>query len=119
MKIQSISGNQVQLTPQFQGNFDYFERKNSTSKMTQKTRRESPFSTILMANQRNNITVKGYYEDKLIAVASLDILGNEKGFIGFYPKIEPLIKQVGSKITVTLQLQGITLSSIKNIKRDF
>ncbi len=77
------------------------------------------FTTSLIAGKRNNITLKGYAEGKLVAVASTDLLETNGNFFAVTPNYAPLFKTLETKLTTTLQLHNLSLSNIRNIKRDF
>lgn len=70
-------------------------------------------------NQRNNITLKGYVQGKLVAVASIDILDQNGAFFGFSPDYTPQLKITSTKIMTTLRLQNLSLGAIDSVKWDF
>lgn len=118
LRIES-SKKSASFQPDFQGKFDAFERKNSAIGKAERVSSTKAFTTQLIPGKRNNISLKGYANGKLVAVASTDILEKEGTFFAATPTYTPLLKTLGTRITTTLQAHNLPLDMIKNIKRDF
>ena len=83
--------------PEFMGKFDYFQRENTANWHKENTVADASFTAPLENNQRNNITLKGYVQGKLVAVASIDILDQNWAFFGFSPEYSPHLKTTTPK----------------------
>ena len=99
----------------YQWKFDYLQWENSAIWIPEKLRPWANFLTPLIANERNNITVKGYVNNILMAVATVDVLDDDWKFYTFTPTYSPLIKKINSRISTTLKLVNIPTSSIDRI----
>lgn len=118
VKIDSAK-KQATFTPEFQGKFDYFQRENTANGHRENTVSDAPFTTSLEEKLRNNITLKGYVQEKLVAVASLDVLDQSGTFLSFNPVFSPLLKSTASRISTTLKLHNLSFSALDTIKWDF
>ena len=105
--------------PEFMGKFDYFQRENTANWHKENTISDASFTAPLENNQRNNITLKGYVQGKLVAVASIDILDQNWTFFGFSPEYSPHLKTTTTKMMTTLRLQNLSLGAIDSVKWDF
>ena len=121
IKINSIDSKSwiASFQPDYQWNFDYFVWVNTANNTQKEIKGDAAFVTKLETGKRNNITVKGYSNGQLVAVASTDILDQNWTFFWFVPTYTPQLKSVGTKMTTTIRLNGISVSSIKNVKWDF
>lgn len=115
----SISGQQAKITADALWNFDRYEWSNSASKESKSSSQLSDFSPKLLAWSRNNITLKAYKGEKLVAFASTDIKTLDGKFINTYLQIPKKSYQIEEKLSPILKLNGLSLSKITGTHRAF
>ena len=102
-----------------QWKYDYFERENKATWERKQLRWATKFTTKLAAWTRNNITIKWYANDMIVATATTDVYDNNLKFYTFTPKFAPQLKTINTNITASIALVNISLNTIDNIAWDF
>ena len=115
----SINKNTATFQAVSQWNFDYLERENKATWEKKQLKSWTKFTTTLVEWTRNNIVLKGYVNDMIVASASTDVFDINWKFYTFTTVFAPLLKPINTSITTSLNLVNIPLDSISNIARDF
>ncbi len=115
----SINKDSATFQANSQWKYDYFERENKATWERIQTKWAFKFTTKLIPWVRNNIIIKGYVNDIMVASASADVYDNEWKFYTFIPNFAPQLKSIDTSITASLKLINIPLKSIENIAWNF
>ena len=115
----TINNNSATFEVTSQGNYDYLERENRATWEKKQVKSWIKFTTTLKPWTRNNITVKWYYNNTVVASASTDVYENNWKFYTFTTTFQPQLKSINTNITTSIKLVNIPYNSIENIYWDY
>lgn len=118
IKTPKIQWDTATLEAESLGRIDSFKWSNSANTSSKTSDTSWSFITQLLSWARNNIILKGFYQGKLVAVASIDIRYHKGKYISSSLIFSPFQRKVGMKSIVSTRLSGLMVRDVRSIKRD-
>lgn len=118
IKAPKINWNTATFEAESLGRIDAFKWSNSATSSTKSSDTAGTFIATLSTGARNNITLKWFYQWKLVAAASVDIRWYKWKYISSSLNFTPFQKQLNQKIWISTSLSDLSVRDVKMIRWD-
>lgn len=111
-----IKDNIAHIRATSMGKFERFEWGNTANSSTKISANLGAFATPLIPDKRNNITLKAYAQDRLVAIATLDIRQHQGKWISNLIQTAQLLEKKETKIRFSPKFIGLSTKDLQMIE---